>query len=123
MSAILIVDDSNFQRTIIKSSIAGLVDTIMEASTGTAGLETALGNRFDCITLDLGLPEMTGFEVLAALQARGPHPPVIVISADIQETSKTRCLELGAHTVLQKPVSKPLLRSVISDVLAATKTN
>ena len=123
MSTILIVDDSAFQRKIIKSSIGDLADTILEASSGAAALETARTQRVECITLDLGLPEMTGFDVLAAFQAQGPHPPVIVISADIQDTSKSRCMKLGAHAVLQKPVNKDLVRSVISGVLAATRAN
>ena len=123
MSTILIVDDSAFQRKIIKSTIGDLVDTILEASNGAAALEAARTHRVECITLDLGLPEMTGFEVLTAFHAQGAHPPVIVITADIQDTSKSRCLALGAHAVLQKPLNKDLVRSVISGVLAATRAN
>lgn len=60
--------------------------------------------------LDLLMPEMEGREVLQAMRDRGYKIPVIVITADIQSTTRCECLDLGALAVIHKmPNSDELL--------------
>jgi CheY-like chemotaxis protein len=86
---------------------------VLEASDGRTGLELLASQTIDCVLLDLGMPEMGGEEVLTILQQQGSQTPVIVISADIQETTNQRCLSLGAFAVLHKIVNpNELLQTV-----------
>lgn len=117
MTTILIVEDSSFQRKVIKKALRSLGSEFIEAGNGADALALATGENPDCVTLDLGLPDMSGFDLLAALRDSGVTAPVVVLSADIQTSSRARCLELGARAVLQKPVNDQQLCAVVSDLL------
>ena len=117
MAKILIIEDSSFMRKTIARMVKAEGYEILEATDGKDGLEKAVSNPPDCITLDLIMPEMDGIEVLKSLRERGLNIPVIVITADIQKDTCDQCLDLGAATVLSKPPKEEELRSAIKDVL------
>ncbi len=107
MGKILIVDDSSFQRKILSDMIGDLGHEPLQAESGQELLSIIEKDKgFDCICLDLLMPEMTGVEVLERLQEMDGVPPVIVISADIQVKKKERCLELGAKAFINKYIDK-----------------
>lgn len=114
---ILIVDDSVFQRNRIKRVLAQYDYEILEGSDGHAALKMVAAHTPDCMLLDLLMPDMDGWEVLATLRERGIQVPVIVITADIQASTREQCLELGAVAVLTKPYSNNELRDIIGQVL------
>ena len=117
MTTILIVDDSGFQRKMIKKALAPLEFTTIEASNGKDALDLLSKEKPDCITLDLGLPDLTGFDLLAEFKKVGLSSPVIVLTADIQSSSKSMCLDLGAKAVLSKPLNGEELRQTITALL------
>ena len=102
--AILVVDDSRFQRKILRKLVEGLGHVPVEAGSGQEALTLAERINPACITLDLGLGDMTGFQVLERFNEKGITAPVIVITADIQNSSREKCMALGALAVLEKPV-------------------
>ncbi len=113
MSRILIIEDSLLSRQFLKKILQPAGYEVVEAPNGTEGLAILASQPIDCILLDLGMPEMGGEEVLRILQQQESQVPVIVISADIQETTGQRCLGLGAFTILHKIVSpNELLQAV-----------
>ena len=71
----------------------------------------------DCIILDLLMPELDGFGVLEALKQKGSKIPVIVLSADIQDSVREQCLGLGAAMMLQKPAKAPKILEALDQVL------
>ena len=121
MALILITDDTAFARRMVKKAIKEDDHKIIEASNGQECLEMVATNSPDCILLDLLMPELDGFGVLKELQKKGSKIPVIVLSADIQDTTRTQCEELGAFMILQKP-PKPLeIIKAISEALKAVE--
>ncbi|MDG5814560.1 response regulator [Chitinispirillales bacterium ANBcel5] len=106
---VLLIDDSIFMRRKIESilSIGGY--SIAEASTGREGLEAAEKEDFDCIVLDLLMPDMDGFKVLEKLRAIRNTVPIIIASSDIQDSAKGRCFKLGAFDFVEKPPDKEIL--------------
>ena len=82
MNSILIVDDhANFRiqaRALLEND--GF-DVVGEASDGISGLATARSLRPDLVLLDIGLPDVEGFEVAKALAADGPPPYVVLTSS------------------------------------------
>ena len=66
------------------------------ASSGSEGLKKALAGKFDMILLDLIMPEVDGFEVLAELKAKKLKTKVIVLSNLGQDEDKARAKDLGA---------------------------
>ena len=73
---------------------------ISEAVNGLEGIKKIRENTPDLIFLDLLMPELDGFEVLERLKKSDLKIPVIVLTADIQETSKKRCFDLGAKNLI-----------------------
>ena len=114
---ILVVDDSLFLRKRIRQVLKEDGYTLVEATSGKAALVEIEKQRFDCILTDLVMPDLDGFGLLAELQKRNLSTPVVVLTADIQKTTRERCEQLGASTFIQKPLNPELLRSALSKAL------
>lgn len=116
MTAILIVDDAAFSRRMIRKFFKNDPYEILEASNGREALEMICLDRPDCILTDLLMPDMDGFEFLSNLQLLKLNIPTIIISADIQESSRDRCLELGAVSFINKPLKEDVVRQAVRQV-------
>lgn len=111
MTSILVVEDSWLTRRVICKILRAEGYETWEASSGPEALELLSTQTPDCMLLDLLMPEMEGREVLQALRDRGIKVPVIVITADIQSTTREECMALGALAVIHKmPNSEELIR-------------
>ena len=117
MARILVVDDSMFARLNICNILKSSGHETVEAANGREGLEKARAVKPDCILSDLLMPELDGIEFLASLREQKLRLPVIVLTADIQETKRQQCLDLGAAGFINKPPKKQQLLSLISDIL------
>jgi CheY-like chemotaxis protein len=119
MDKILIVDDSAFQRGWARNALAGMPFELVEAKNGAEALEMMELHKPVLVISDLNMPVMGGFECLEVMRSRGMHYPVMVVTADIQETTKARCFEYGAKAVVHKPIDATNLKNVVGRVLAA----
>ncbi len=120
MATILIVDDSQFQRSFQRRALAASGYTVVEAGDGTQALEIVAAERPDCVLVDLIMPGTQGLTLLETLDSREPALPVIVVTADIQDQVRQQCLELGAFAVLHKPVAAEVLRRQVAAALGET---
>lgn len=116
MAKILIVDDSATSRSIAGRLIGGMHE-LVEAASGKAALDILSSTIFDLVLLDLLMPEMSGIEVLAELVSRGSKVPVIIATADIQNSTKARAQALGAQAIINKPLKKESLAAAIEAAL------
>ena len=73
----------------------------------------------DCLVLDLHMPEVNGFDVLAAFESQHVVTPVVVITAHDDPGTAERALSLGASAYLTKPVDELALLSAIKSAIAA----
>ncbi len=117
MTRILIIDDSAYQRHKARHAVEAAGYELLEATNGYEGLEVAVTTMPDCILLDLLMPEMRGEKVLQTFRDQGLDIPVIVLTADIQESTHQRCLELGAVAFINKPLQEAELLDAIKQVL------
>ncbi|HZQ27673.1 MAG TPA: response regulator [Acidimicrobiales bacterium] len=102
MTKLLVIDDeAPFLRALGISLRARGYD-VETATTGEAGLEVAARTHPDVVVLDLGLPGLSGIEVLRALRA-WTSVPVIVLSARHAELTKVEALDAGADDYVTKP--------------------
>jgi twitching motility two-component system response regulator PilH len=119
MARILVIEDSMYQRTKITKVLESEGHLVLAASNGREGLLTAASSEPDCVLLDLIMPEMGGLEVLQELYDKKLSLPVIVHTADIQETTRQHCLELGAIAFINKPLKPEELLEAVQRALAA----
>ncbi len=118
MARILVTDDSSFMRRRVCAILQAPGHQPREAADGNACLEAIAAEMPDALFLDLVMPEMDGFEVLDTLQQADYHLPVIVLTADIQESVKAQCLQLGATAFLNKPPAADQLLAALDTALA-----
>ncbi|OGW40546.1 MAG: hypothetical protein A2Y97_06555 [Nitrospirae bacterium RBG_13_39_12] len=123
MPTILIIDDSTYMRTKIRSAFKNDDFNILEAENGIKGLQIIQDHSPDCIILDLIIPEIDGLKVLKALHDQQFNAPVIVVTADIQETVRKQCLELGAKAFVNKPPKEEELHNIVNNILNLKKDN
>ncbi|HET6627325.1 MAG TPA: response regulator transcription factor [Nocardioidaceae bacterium] len=103
MARILIVEDEDRISSFIAKGLTadGYVTTTV--ADGTTGLDYALTGDFDLVVLDINLPGIDGFEVLARMRASGSDLPVIVLTARDSVTDTVSALEGGADDYMAKP--------------------
>lgn len=102
MSKALIIDDEQQMRRLLRMVLEARGYEVCEAADGQLGLQEAAFQRPDVILLDLGLPGLTGIDVLKRLR-EWSDVPVLILSVRDQETLKVEALENGADDYVTKP--------------------
>jgi twitching motility two-component system response regulator PilH len=120
MPIALIADDSMFQRMVLAKIAKSEGFDVLEAKNGQECLDFLRANKPDIALLDINMPVLSGMEVLDAVQAEGLAASIVVISADIQETTRQRCLGYGVRGMLNKPPQEDALREHLRGVLAGS---
>lgn len=118
---VLVVDDERLNRMVLRRALEAEGRTVSEAPNGKVALEILAAEPIDVILLDLVMPELDGYQTLAAIKANGAldHVPVIIISGVDELESVVRCIEAGATDYLTKPFEPALLRARLESSLAA----
>jgi CheY-like chemotaxis protein len=119
MSKVLVIDDSQFMRMQLDNIIRQLGHEVIFAPNAGEGIDLVASASPDCVVLDLLLPDMNGIDVLKALKIKRCQVPVIVHTADIQDSTREECLSLGARAFLNKPPQKNELMKALNQVLGA----
>ena len=101
---VLIVEDEKAISDIIMFNLKREGYEVMQALTGTDGLNMALSENPDIVLLDIMLPEMDGFQVLEKIREVS-EVPVIMVTAREEEMDKVLGLETGADDYVTKPFS------------------
>ncbi|MFN8587481.1 MAG: response regulator [Candidatus Eisenbacteria bacterium] len=99
---VLVVDDDPPIRRFLRAGIESAGWRWLEAENGADAVREVAGRAPDVVLLDLGLPDMDGFEVVRRLR-EWTQVPVIVLSARGQEQDKIRALDSGADDYVTKP--------------------
>jgi two-component system, chemotaxis family, chemotaxis protein CheY len=115
MPKVLIVDDSNLSRRILRSYLEPAGYQIIEAEDGLSALEDYFLERPDLVLLDLTMRGMSGIEVLSKLREMDAHAKVVVATADLQSSTKAMIQAAGAISCVSKPFNR-------DQVLAAART-
>ncbi|GAA1830978.1 response regulator transcription factor [Microlunatus capsulatus] len=103
MAAILIAEDEARIAAFVDKGLRAAGHATTVAGDGRLALEHAASGQFDLMVLDIGLPGMSGFEVLEALRGQGSSLPVIILTARDSVTDTVAGLEGGADDYMAKP--------------------
>jgi class 3 adenylate cyclase len=115
-ASLLVVDDKESNRDLLSRRLNRQGFQVHAAEQGHQALQMIRSQDFDLVLLDIIMPEMNGYEVLAEIKADPEisHIPVIMISALDEIDSVVRCIEMGAEDYLQKPFNQVILNAKIS---------
>ena len=117
ISSLLVCDDSSMARKqLIRALPAEWPVTVVQAGNGRDGLDAIRRGGIGLVLLDLTMPEMDGYAVLAAIRAEGLATRVIVVSGDVQDEAIARVHELGALAFLKKPVDPQALQGTLAEL-------
>jgi two-component system, OmpR family, copper resistance phosphate regulon response regulator CusR len=110
---ILLVEDHHDTAKVIQFHLKKSGYLVTTVKTGAQALEEARHKRYDLIVLDIGLPDVSGFEVLHQLRSESYEIPVLILTGQVEIEDRVRGLKLGADDYLIKPYdSRELLARV-----------
>jgi two-component system KDP operon response regulator KdpE len=102
VTAILVVEDDPALRLALRTMIRSHDYDVVDVENGEAAVETASRGDVDLVVLDLGLPDIDGFEVLRRIRTFSDIP-VIVLTAHQEQFDKIHALDTGADDYVTKP--------------------
>jgi two-component system, chemotaxis family, chemotaxis protein CheY len=121
MSAtVLVVDDSGLARRTTRRALEAAGYRVIEAEDGLTALERYYVEKPDVVLLDLVMRGMYGLDVLAKLREMNTDVKVVVISADIQTTSRDMVSAAGASGFLSKPAKGEDVVAAVERALGAS---
>ena len=122
---ILVVEDNAINQMVIKLITKNWLNTVVEfANNGLEGLQALKKESFDLILMDLQMPVMDGYEATIAIRngdagVEKSNIPIIAVTADVMETTKSRVKEIGMNMYMTKPVNKDVLYKNVSQLVFA----
>ena len=114
MAIILVIDDQEPIRLLLRAALEGDSHEVLEAANGRLGLELYRKRSADLIITDIGMPEMDGHELMVELTRSFPSVKVIAMSGSLAKEGGLNAATLsGARQTLQKPYD---IRAVLDAV-------
>ncbi|HVR33630.1 MAG TPA: response regulator [Acidimicrobiia bacterium] len=121
---VLLIEDHPATRHLITVVLERFEVNLVFAADGRSGLEAIDAHEPDLVLLDLLLPDINGWEVLAWIRARrsGDELPVLMVTAYGGDDDETKAYELGANGYLPKPFDPSILRQTVAELLGGCLT-
>src|SRR5262249_17377617 len=104
---LLVVEDDETQRTSIRELIGNGRAQLIEAANADQALQQLSQEKFDCVVLDLLLPDMSGFELIDKIRGEHAHLPIIVYTGKDLSPEEEEKLNRVAQTTIVKDVRSP----------------
>jgi two-component system chemotaxis response regulator CheY len=121
----LIVDDFSTMRRIVRNLLKEIgYANADEADDGVAALAKLKGGGFDFVVSDINMPNMNGFELLAAIKAEPTlkHLPVLMVTAEAKKEDIVAAAQGGAAGYIVKPFTKATLEEKLQKIVQRTQT-
>jgi CheY-like chemotaxis protein len=117
---VLVVDDDEVSRYLLRGLLAATPYQVLEASSGAEGVERARGEHPDAIVLDLVMPGMSGVAVLDALDADPATRdiPVVVVTSNVLDAAERHALASRTVAVVSKAASREAALAAVTEALA-----
>lgn len=116
MSQLLIIDDNNDLRTLLKDYFEALDYEVLEASSGRQGLEVLKAEgEIGAVITDIIMPDMNGLDMIRALRKFNRRMPVLVMSGYEEELAQVK--RLGVHGTFSKPPNLEEIKNLVELVL------
>lgn len=123
MKRILVAEDRPGSLELIRTVLESAGYEVIEAVDGQEAVEKASGNPVDLVLVDLQMPKLDGFGVVAQLRrdARFANTPIVALTASAMHGDRERALAAGFSSYIAKPVDLTVLRSEMERLIGGGK--
>ena len=118
---VLVVDDGEENRELVKLLLEEAGLSVDEAENGQVGVEKATAGGYDVILMDVQMPVMDGFTAAGILREQGLKIPVIALTANAMKGFEAQCLEAGYSGYLSKPINIDQFMELMAQLLGGRK--
>jgi len=120
MARVLVIDDDEEQRALMRAMLTGVGHEVVEAADGAEGLDLVARYAPNLVLTDINMPGVDGHEVISSLKVASPNTPIIAVSGG-SEIAKDELLlkavHLGAVEVIMKPFAFEQLAGAVHRAL------
>ncbi len=120
---ILVVDDADAIRVFLRVVLQAEGFVVYQAASGSEALSVLAEAPIDMMTLDLGLPDYDGLDLLAEVRTSHPYLPVLVLSVRNDRHSRHKAKQLGAQHYLRKPFDYHELLPILHAMRSEERTH
>lgn len=125
---ILVVEDHALVAEIIRLNFSDLDCDVDVALDGTTAVELAKKNIYDLIMLDIGLPDISGYEVCTQIRAHEAATastpiPIIALTAHVEGEERKKCIQSGMNAVFLKPLLHETAKALLEMAIPNTEEN
>ena len=120
-SKILVVDDDNAHRIMLRTLIGGWGYTVSEANDGAVAIDQVKDQYYDLVLMDVRMVQVSGLEALEQIKTYNPAIPVVIMTAYSSVDTAVKALKAGAHDYLTKPLDFDKLKITIERALEHTR--
>ncbi len=115
-ASVLLVEDNPVNRKLGTAILEKCGCSVTEAENGKYALEALDAQDFDCVFMDVQMPEMDGFEATRLIRADGRwnNLPIVAMTAHAMRGDRERCIAAGMDDYLTKPVSMDAVAAMIA---------
>jgi len=119
---ILLADDDFINTTLAVSLLEQAGFTVRAVSNGQAAVDALIVEDFDCVLMDVQMPEMDGHEATKVIRMlekeRGGHVPIIAMTACVMQDDLEQCMEVGMDAYMAKPINRAELLGLLKKIIS-----
>jgi PAS domain S-box-containing protein len=123
-SRILVVEDNSIAARVVVGMLSSLDCQVDVAEKGKLAVQMAEENHYDLIFMDIGLPDIDGYEVTKRIrlsELNKKHVPIIALTAHMDEDNKQHCIGIGMNAVLTKPLAREKAEDILNSFIPYRK--
>ncbi|MFW1677179.1 response regulator [Pontibacter sp. JAM-7] len=117
---VLIVDDSNMARKLIRRVLSGLgIENFTEAEDGSAAMTELTEKEFDLVVTDYNMPQVNGLELTEFIRssAQHAHLPILMVSSEANQAHLQNISRAGVNALTDKPFEPDTIRQILTRIL------
>ncbi len=114
--SILVVDDNEGVRIILDEYLSWCGHNVKVVDTGAEAIELCMNKHFDLVLTDLDMPDVTGYDVIVALNGLYKRPKIGVVTGSSQEIKLVKGVDLRVDFIVRKPFNLSNIARNINDI-------
>ena len=114
------MEDSDIAASVVINMLSAMNCKVDLADKGKLAVQLAGKNLYDLIFMDIGLPDIDGYEVTKRIRLNEfnkEHVPIIALTAHVDEENKKHCISIGMNAVLSKPLKKENAEDILNSFI------